>query len=110
MLCIELPQVPTGLQIRSRHYDASNVTVTLAWDAPQGDGVVEHYIISISPPPLSHSMETTVLASPWNVTLNSSIGVCYNASIVAVNCNGESGPLQFDVTASASKYWWLVVR
>lgn len=91
---------PTRLRISNRHYDKDNVTLTLEWDAPQGDAVVDYYTISISPPPLSYL--TQVFTSSSNITLNSSIGE-YNASIVAVNCNGESIPLQMGIDAREGK-------
>ena len=95
-----LPLMPSNPQVII-HHDVRNVVITLAWEAPRGEGpeaVVDHYIISLSPSPLS-PMDTMVLASPWNVTLNSN--EVLTATIVAVNCNGESDPLVFDVITGA---------
>jgi hypothetical protein len=69
-----------------------------SWDHPQA--FVDHFIVSISPPPLSHPMETMVFSPPWNVTLKRNVKVYI--SIVAVNCNGESDPLLFNITSKLS--------
>lgn len=68
-----------------------DTTITLEWDLPQGSGpetIVDSYIISISPSPLSHPAVNWILFSPWNVTLAHNI--TYSINISAVNCVGES--------------------
>ena len=42
----------------------------------------------MTPRPLSHPISNLVLLPPWNVTLD--YNVIYIASIIAVNCAGES--------------------
>ncbi len=62
------------------------------WDPPDGSGPetdIDNYIITVNPTPVSHPISNVVLSSPWNVTL--SYNVIYTATIIAVNCAGESG-------------------
>ena len=102
-----LPLTPTGLQLVTVHQNASTVTMMLSWIYPQGNNlqaIAEHYIISIWPPPLSHPIATVVFTSPWNVTLESSVEVYTKASIVAVNCNGQSDPLLFNITSKSTMH------
>ena len=66
-------------------------TITFEFDLLQGSGperVVDYYIISISPEPLSHPVINSVYSSPWNVTV--SYNTEYTATIKAVNCVGVS--------------------
>ncbi len=53
--------------------------------------MVDKYLISIIPVPLSHSTLTVVFVEAINVTLE--YNMIYNASILAVNCAGESSRL-----------------
>ena len=71
-----------------------DTTLTLEWDPPQGSGpeaIVDNYIISISPDPLSHPGVNMNLSSPWNLTL--AHNTTYSIGITAVNCAGESNNL-----------------
>ena len=87
-----MPLTPTGFSILSDHHRANDTIPTFEWDPPGGMGpqtIVDYYIISISPSPLSHPGTNIVHSSPWNVTL--AYNTLYNLSITAVNCAGESG-------------------
>ena len=60
------------------------------WDSPGGSGpeaIVDNYIITVNPMPVSHPISNVVLTSPWNVTL--SYNVIYTATIAAMNCISE---------------------
>ncbi len=73
-------------------------TVTFEWDPPPGIGpeaIVDNYTISIIPKPLSHPILSVGLSSPWNVTLDYNVN--YRATIVAVNCAGESDSLGLNI-------------
>ncbi len=73
------------------YYTVENSTITFTWNPPPGSGpeaIVDNYTISIEPAPISHSMTSVGLSSPWNVTLN--YNVEYSATIIAINCAGES--------------------
>ncbi len=64
------------------------------WNPPIGSGpeaVVENYIISIRPMPVSYPISNVVNSTSWNVTLD--YNVIYNATITAQNCAGESEPV-----------------
>lgn len=70
-------------------HDSSNTAVTFEWDPPNGSGpeaVVDYYIISISPAPLSHPERNVVHSLLWNVTL--AHNTYYKINITAVNCAG----------------------
>lgn len=102
-----LPLPPSGLRVIGRTDSMTDTSIDLAWDAPEGDGaesLVDHYILSISPPPLSAPMETVVPASPWSTVLISSIEV-YTASVTAVNCNGNSAALTLNINLSKCMLW-----
>ncbi len=83
-----------------------NTTLTFEWDPPQGSGsevIVDYYIISISPRPLSHSITNVVPSFPWNVTL--AHNTVYSANITAVNCAGVSDTfVLFDIEYSKCSY------
>ena len=90
-----VPQVPTGFDITEEYPTVTDITLTYEWDSPQGMGpevIVDYYLITISPQPLSHSNTSVVSSSPWNVTVD--YNVTYIASITAVNCAGQSGTLE----------------
>lgn len=92
-----LPQTPTGFQVNNSFSTPSTLTVTLVWDSNTGNS---NYSITFSPPSLSqvpHIIETP----PLNVTLNKSI-VAYSASIVALNCNGESAAATLSIDSPTS--------
>ena len=99
-----MPQIPTGFNITNEIHELMNTTLVFEWDPPQGSGpetIVDNYIISIFPLPLSHPSLNMVLTPPWNVTL--SHNVAYNITIAAVNCAGVSNRFIFDET-EYSKY------
>lgn len=88
-----VPLETTGFNVTAFHPSESDVTITLTWDPPSGSGpetVVDNYIISVTPMPVSHSVTSIVLSPPWIVTLD--YNQTYTATIVAVNCAGESIP------------------
>ncbi len=90
-----VPLTPTGLQVVMEYYTVEDNTVTFAWDPPPGSGpeaIVDNYTISIMPIPVSHSITSVGLSSPWNVTLNYNVN--YTATIIALNCAGMSDSLE----------------
>lgn len=71
-----------------------DITVDFDWAHPQGSGpeaIVDYYIISISPNPLSHPGSNNVSSPPWNVTVG--YNVDHTVNITAVNCAGNSDTL-----------------
>ena len=92
---IVVPLIPSGFNITRVSFTVTNITVMFEWDGPQGSGpeaIVDDYIITITPSPLSPSAITVVGNSPSNVTLR--FNVIYIATITAVNCAGESPSYQ----------------
>ena len=91
MLHLPVPLTPTGFSITRDYFTVMDITVMFEWDSPGGSGpeaIVEDYIITVDPMPVSHPISNVVLSSPWNVTL--SYNVIYTATINAANCAGES--------------------
>ena len=87
-----VPLIPSGFNITGVYYTVTNITVMFEWDGPQGSGpeaIVDDYIITITPSPLSPSSLVMVRNSPLNMTLR--YNIIYTATITAVNCAGE-GP------------------
>ncbi len=83
-------------------YALENITVIFLWDPPLGVGdeaVVDNYVITISPRPLSHNTSIFTISPPLNVTID--YNVRYTARIVAVNCYGES---DYDSTEIIGKH------
>ncbi len=75
----------------------TDIKITFEWDPPLGSGpevIVDNYTISITSIPVSQPIKSVGLSSPWNVTLNYNIN--YTATIIAVNCAGESNRLQLN--------------
>jgi len=86
-----VPLIPTGFQVTSQFDLEVTTTIRFEWDPPPGRGpetVVDNYLISIAPRPLSHPINNRVNSAPWNVTIDYNIQ--YEATITAVNCAGES--------------------
>ncbi len=70
-----------------------DIMVTFEWDPPSGNGpgvVVDNYIITIIPEPVSHNISNNVSSTldQWSVILD--YNVIYTATIVAQNCAEES--------------------
>ena len=88
-----VPIVPSGFNIPGVVYTVDNVTVTFEWDPPQEEGpavVVDYYLLSVSPSPLSQPVTANVSGSllSWDVTIE--YNRLYSANITAVNCAGDS--------------------
>lgn len=86
-----VPLTPFRFSIAEVYYTDMNVTITFEWYEPQGRGpeaIVDDYIITVAPNPVSPSSIITIRSSPLNVTLN--YNYVYTATIIAVNCAGES--------------------
>ncbi len=86
-----------------------DTTVTFEWDLPSGSGpeaIVDNYTILINPRTISHPVSITgLLSSPLNVTLD--YNVVYTASIIALNCVGESDSLLFtNIKYGIVSYSW----
>lgn len=82
--------MPTGFGITNEYHGILNTTLTFEWDPFQGSGpesVVDHFVLSISPQPLSSLVMNVVPSPPWNVTI--SYNTVYNVNITAVNCAGD---------------------
>ena len=86
-----VPLMPSNFKSIEEFHESNYSTLTFSWDPPQGSGpeaVVEYYVVSFSPAPVSHSVANMVQSSPWNVTLAHNI--VYRINVTAVNCAGES--------------------
>ena len=80
------PSPPHTLTSAVQQYGQDNVTLTLQWQPPQYDGGNSvSYTITVSP---GFSPVTT---SGTNVTVTVPYNVMHTVSIVATNCNGNSG-------------------
>ncbi len=76
------------------YFTSIGAVVMLEWNPPKSsgpEGVVENYIISILPMPVSHPISNIINSTSWNVTLD--YNVMYSATITAQNCAGESEPV-----------------
>lgn len=78
---------------------AGATSIDLAWDVPEGGTVVDHYLISLSPPPPSQAMDIMVPVPLLSIVLNTSIAT-YTTSVTAVNCNGNSPAITLDIDLS----------
>ena len=88
-----VPVIPSGFNITGVIYTVENLTVTFEWDEPRGSGpevVVDTYIITIYPSPLTPSDVNRLPNSPlaFNATLD--YNTTYMATITAENCAGRS--------------------
>lgn len=91
-LCVHIivPLIPTGFNYTGEDHGMMDTTLIFDWDPPQGLGpeaIVDDYVISISPSPLSHPGTDVVSSPPWNVTLDHN--TLYTINITAMNCAGE---------------------
>ena len=88
---IPVPTVPASFNVSGKFEEISNIIITFSWDPPQGSGVttiVDDYIISISPKPLSHPITNILNSTSINVTLE--YNEEYTVLLEAVNCAGKS--------------------
>ena len=95
---IPVPTVPASFNVSGKFEEISNTTITFSWDPPQGSGVitiVDDYIISISPKPLSHPITNILNSTSINVTLE--YNVEYIAVLEAINCAGKSDAIFLNV-------------
>ena len=97
-----MPLIPTGFNITVEEYNDENLTVIFLWDEPQGSGpqvIVDNYIITISPSPLSPSYSNILPNVPLALNVTLSYNVLYTmATITASNCAGESETLEYPNT------------
>ena len=86
-----VPLRPSNFSITEQYDTISNTTITLEWSPPQGSGseaVVDYYIFSISPTPLSHT--TSVIVNSFAIRVTVEYNVAYKFNILAINCAGQS--------------------
>ena len=77
------------------YYTMLNITVSFGWDLPQGSGpeaIVDYYVMSIMPEPLSHPVMNTVNSRSLSITME--YNTMYRTGLIAVNCAGDSGPFE----------------
>ena len=103
-----VPNAPTSFNFTNAYENEFNITVTFEWNPPEGSGpevIIHGYEIIIVPKPVSYQSSSTIIYSTtWNVTLN--YNVQYEATIIAVNCEGESSPVVLrDIEFSKSNYY-----
>ena len=73
------------------YYAILNYTISLQWKPPEGSSsaaVIDKYILSVIPKPVSHPISNEVYSTIWSVTLD--YNTVYTATVTAVNCAGES--------------------
>ncbi len=89
------PRSPVSINISDTVQAKENIRVLIEWKAPSGIGpgfFIQGYNVSIvSESNYSNSYDFTYATTSLNVTLDFS--VMYTASVVAINCAGESEPL-----------------
>lgn len=86
-----VPALPINFNVSAQNDTLFNTTVTFRWDPPPGSGVktiVDKYIFSIYPLSLSHPTSNFVYSEVVDVTLEYNLE--YTATLIAVNCAGES--------------------
>ena len=100
--------MPSAFNIAREISDTdTNLTVMFEWEKRQSMGpedIVDNYTVTISPRPLDPSKEVIILPNSLmalNVTL--SFNTNYTATIVAVNCAGESEALAYPDSIIYSK-------
>ena len=74
-------------------FTVSNLTVIFEWDEPQGrgpEGIVDTYIITLSPSPLSPSDVISLPNFPLSLNVTLNYNTVYEATITAENCAGRS--------------------
>lgn len=88
-----------GFSTAEEYETPFSITFTLHWDPPSIRGVqsiVDHYVVMITPQSLSHPTSNVFPNPSVNVTL--SYSVHYTATIVSVNCAGQSSPNVINIT------------
>ena len=96
-----MPDSPINFTTTGQYDTLTDTTITFSWYPPQGDGVetvVDDYLLSIVPTPLSHSTLTVVLTTSINVTLR--YNTQYMVTLRARNCAGESSVVAFSTLFS----------
>ena len=92
---IVVPYIPTGFTTTAQYHRHRETTVTIEWNPPPRNSspaaVVDSYIISFLPAPISHSTKNVLLALLFNVSL--AHNTFYDINVTAVNCAGESQAL-----------------
>lgn len=86
--------MPTNFNHTDTYENKFNIIVTFEWNPPEGSGtevIVHSYKIALTPKPISHPSSNIVHSTAWNVTLR--YNVEYMATIISVNCEGESSPV-----------------
>ena len=88
------PFPPTNLRAVKTSENVSNLNVRIEWEQPTGKGpkfIVEWYQFSIESEFGLHNSSGTVFSTSLDVSL--AFNVYYTASVIAVNCVGESSQL-----------------
>jgi hypothetical protein len=88
-----VPDIPVNFNISAQNDALLNTTVTFTWDPPPGTGVktiLDNYVLSVVPQSLSHPASNFVYSDIINVTLKYNLE--YTATLIAVNCAGNSNP------------------
>lgn len=89
----------------SQNDDMFTTNITFEWNPPPGNGVqtvVDKYVFAIYPQLLSSTTSNFVYST--NLTVTQEYNVDYTATLIAVNCAGESDP----VTLSNVKFSKLI--
>ena len=85
------PLYPVNFVINSTNETTDSIIVLFKWEAPSGIGpgfFIQSYNVSITSENSSYSYNLTYGTTMLNATLNYNVN--YTASIVAINCAGES--------------------
>lgn len=96
-----VPNVVSNFRILSEDSGVSDISITLSWDEPAGVGaeaIVDQYMVSFTPQPLSDLAVNYISALSFNVTLK--YNELYNAGIRAENCAGSSVTSSRDIIYS----------
>lgn len=91
-LCI-VPLPPINLSISEEYEDKQNITVTFEWNPANGTGAeyfVESYSVSLSSELEEYYYQESIHLEAINLTLDYNVN--YTATVVSLNCAGESIP------------------
>ena len=89
------PLAPYGFEVTRELDTTIGLNVTFGWNPPVALGpeaIVDSYIISIIPEPLSHPISSKVNSTRLKVTLL--YNEEYTVTVTSVNCAGASNPLE----------------